>query len=366
MAAVFWTSGFLLFFAFAGYPALIAFLAAVRPRPPARSASFRPRVSILLAARDEAHRLVARARNLLRSDYPPESLEVIIVSDGSSDRPADALAQLDPEERARVRLIERPVPEGKPACLNAAAASASGEVFVFADARQEFACDAIARLVDVLADPAFVAASGSLSIGTAVSATGRGVDAYWRLEKFLRAREALFDSCIGCTGAIYAMRRDAWHPLPHDTVLDDVVAPMLAAEGGGRVWFEPAARAFDPQPLEPARERNRKARTLAGNYQMLFRYPRWILPWKCRLWWMVLSHKILRLFGPFLLLALLVSNAALVWEMPYKVFFAAQMAFYTAAAAGARIPAGFAFLNLTALSGLWLWLRGGTRAGPWK
>src|SRR5207249_4228388 len=120
------------------------------------------------------------------------------------------------------------------------------------------------------------------------------------------------------------------------------------------VIHDPAARAFDPQPLEPTTELRRKQRTLAGGFQMLFRHPQWLFPWHNRLWWQLISHKYLRLAAPAFLLVAFVSNALLVHHTAYAVSFFGQCVFYACAAVGlaggkirlTAIPAGFVFLNL--------------------
>jgi cellulose synthase/poly-beta-1,6-N-acetylglucosamine synthase-like glycosyltransferase len=180
-----------------------------------------------------------------------------------------------------VRLVEGP-PEGKAAALNRGVAAASHGVLVFADARQRFARDAVRRLVSNFADPAVGAVSGELvldcEIDGADSSVADGVGAYWRYEKWLRARESAVDSMLGATGAIYAMRRSAWRALPPGTILDDVLAPMRAVLLGWRVVFDGRARAFDVTAPDAGAEARRKQRTLAGNWQILALEPRLLVP----------------------------------------------------------------------------------------
>ena len=148
---------------------------------------------------------------------------------------------------------------------------------------------------------------------------------------------------------------------------------MRIARQGLRVIFDPTAQAVDAQPLEPQHERIRKRRTLAGNFQMLLRYPGWLLPWGHRLWWQLISHKYLRLLGPLFLLSLLLANSALLHDPWYRFLFGGQCLFYGFAFVGlsfpARrgvcfsLPAGFVFLNWLALAGLGHFLRGTHRQG---
>jgi cellulose synthase/poly-beta-1,6-N-acetylglucosamine synthase-like glycosyltransferase len=308
----------------------------------------------------------------LASEYPADKMEVIVVSDGSTDGTVECGNSLNDE---RVRILPQKFRAGKAHCLNLGVASAKGEIIIFGDMRQRFDSDTIRRLVSHFSDPQVGAVSGALEIEKSSSAVGGGVDLYWRLEKFIRLSESQFDSSIGCTGAVYAIRRSRFQSIPPDTILDDVVIPMQIAVQGSRVLFDPNAVAYDPQTLEPQREKIRKQRTLAGNFQMLFRYPQWLFPWANRLWWQFISHKYLRLAAPFFMLLLLVSNAFLLDCIFFRLVFIAQCGFYFLALLGrifpaARsrflsIPAGFVFLNLMTLSGLYHFLRGSYRGGSW-
>lgn len=368
---LFWICLVVICYAFLGYPLVVFFAARLgRKRNTTTAAVTLPPISVVLAAYNEEHRIVPRIQNLLASDYPTGKLDLIVVSDASTDATVERLRALND---SRIQVVGQPQRSGKAACLNVGIAAARGEIIVFTDVRQDFAPNAIRELVKHFADSQIGAVSGELEIAQASSGIGSGVDSYWHLEKFIRFNEARRDSCIGCTGAVYAIRRHLFRPIPTDTLLDDIVIPMQIAMQNYRVVFEPKAIAFDPQPLEPDAERIRKQRTLTGNYQMLFRYPHWLLPWRNRLWWQLISHKYLRLAAPFFLLAILVINAALIAEPFYRFLFFGQCLFYTLAAIGMlfsykrnvffSLPAGFVFLNCMAASGLWHYLRFPRKAG---
>jgi cellulose synthase/poly-beta-1,6-N-acetylglucosamine synthase-like glycosyltransferase len=225
-------------------------------------------------------------------------------------------------------------------------------VLVFADARQRFAPDAIRRLVAHFQDPAVGAVSGELiiegadlkvgpyrngpadnSVGaglqTGPSTVADGVGLYWAYEKWLRRREAIVGSTLGVTGAIYAMRRLLWRPLPPDTLLDDVLGPMRVVLRGYRVVFEGGARAYDCPAADASAEFRRKVRTLAGNFQLLAQEPRLLLPVVNPVWLQFMSHKIGRLFVPYALVGAFAASAALApasWL--YTAALAAQAGFY--------------------------------------
>jgi cellulose synthase/poly-beta-1,6-N-acetylglucosamine synthase-like glycosyltransferase len=355
MAAIFWASAFIIVYVYLGYPLLLAMRSAAAPRPVRRAApgaDWLPSVSIVLAVHNEARRLPGRLVNLLEQDYPAP-LDIIVVSDGSTDDPRRAIEPF----AGRVRLMEVPR-GGKAAALNAGVAEARGEIVVFADARQRFAPDAVRQLVSSFADPRVGAASGELVLdseavpGSAQSTVGEGVGLYWQYEKWLRRQESRLDSTLGATGAIYAIRRALWRPLPPETLLDDVLTPMRVVLGGKRVVFNERAQAFDCAAADSAAEVRRKTRTLAGNYQILALEPRLALPFANRVWWQYVSHKLGRLVVPWALIAALVSAAVLA---PRSWFYALalilQLGFYGLAAMGAwmeRERPGFASETATA------------------
>jgi len=211
-----------------------------------------------------------------------------------------------------------------------------GEIVVLADARQRFEAGALGALVRPFADPRVGAVGGELVLARdpATTPVGRGVGVYWRLEKSIRLSESLVDSTVGATGAIYAIRRDLFDPIPDDTILDDVLIPMRIVRFGYRVLFEPAARAYDRPATSAGEEFVRKVRTIAGNFQMLAR-ERWMLdPFRNRLWLQTLSHKGLRLLGPLLLGTALVTNLLLAGRPLYEWTLLAQGVFYAAALLG--------------------------------
>jgi cellulose synthase/poly-beta-1,6-N-acetylglucosamine synthase-like glycosyltransferase len=356
---------FLIFYAFAGYAMLMACLAKVLAKPWQASLPASPPqgVSVVMCVRDAAATIESRLQNLLECAVSGE-LEVIVYCDGCSD---ETVAILNHWDKGTLRIIDSPLQRGKAAGLNAAIPLCTYPIAVLCDVRQSFAPNALLKLTAPFADPTVAAVSGLLDIAASDSGSGRGVDLYWKLETWLRQWEGRFDSVIGCTGAICAIRRDLYSPLPEDTLLDDVVIPMRMAVAGGRVLYEPAARAFDPQTLDPTREKSRKRRTLVGNFQMLERYPTWLLPWKNRLWWQLISHKYLRLLVPWLLiivvfLTCLAPKTPLIWLLSIG-----QTAAYTCALLGSlfpalrsrflSIPAGFVLLQISCAAAFFAYLK---------
>jgi poly-beta-1,6-N-acetyl-D-glucosamine synthase len=341
METLFSASVLLVAYVYAGYPLLLALWAAAVRRPVRTRASGDPNwpsVSVVVAAHNEGPRLSARVTNLLQQRYPG-SLEIIVASDGSTDSTRDILERFE----SRVRLLELPR-GGKPLALNAGVAAATGEIVVFADARQRFAPDAIRQLISNFHDPDVGAVTGELILDcedqtdTAASTIGDGVGLYWTYEKWLRRHESAVWSTLGATGAIYAVRRSLWQPLPPATLLDDVLAPMRVVLAGKRTVFEERARAFDRVATSGSAESRRKVRTLAGNYQILSLEPRLLLPVLNPVWVQYASHKIGRLLVPWALLTAFVASAILAGDSwLYTVALILQLCFYGLAALGGWI-----------------------------
>lgn len=329
---LFWLSVLLLGYTYLGYPALMWAWAALRPRPPRRW-SVEPTVSLVIVAHNEAMRIKGRLENLLSLDYPRDRLEILLASDGSTDGTAERARAY---EQAGVRVIAFATRRGKPVVLNDLVPKAKGEIVVLADARQRFEAGVLRALVGPFADPQVGAVSGELILthnpeGTAV---GEGVGFYWRYEKFIRWNESRMDSTVGATGAIYAIRRDLFEPIPEDTILDDVLIPIRIACRGYRVLFEPNARAYDRAAATTEEEFTRKVRTIAGNFQ-LFARERWLLnPFRNRLWFQTVAHKGLRLLGPLFLIAAFGANLLLIDRLFYRWALVGQIIFYVAALGG--------------------------------
>ena len=331
--AVFWIAMGLLAYVYVGYPVVATAGARLKRRDPLRS-SITPSVSIVVIAYNEAARIEDRIENLLALDYPPERLEIVVGSDGSTDGTVELARRYQPFGIQVFAFQQR---RGKPAMLNDLVRRVKGDIVLFADARQRFEPGTLRALVANFADPTVGAVSGELVMRPAAgaAAAGHGAAFYWRYEKLIRSAESQIDSTIGATGAIYAARRALVESIPADTLLDDVLIPLRIARRGYRVLFEPAARAFDGTSATAKQEFGRKARTIAGNFQ-LFSRERWLFnPRRNRLWFQTMSHKALRLTLPVLHVALFAANVAAAHVTPYQWLLAAQVAFYGAAVAGA-------------------------------
>lgn len=346
MKYVFWLAASLVGYSYLGYPAWLWLRSRWSPRPVRRGfveSPAAPAVTAVMVVRNEEAIIARKLNNLLTLDYPQAKLDVVVVSDGSSDRTPAILSDFarDSGPPTRVRALMKPVSQGKAAGLNDAIQLATGEVLLFTDARQHIEAGALRLLIENFADPGVGAASGELMLGDPTSGeTGKGMGLYWRIEKKVRELESASGSVAGATGAIYCARRSLLDasPLPPGTILDDVLLPMQIVRKGFRVIFDSRARAWDSPDLGEGREFSRKVRTLSGNYQLLQLAP-WLLSSKNAIRFEFVSHKLSRLVVPFALLALLTASVFLPQPV-YRAALGAQLAFYAlslAALAGIKI-----------------------------
>lgn len=350
-----------------GYPCLLALWSRLRPRP-VRSGDATPPVSLIVAAYDEESVIERKIENSLALDYP--RLELLVVSDGSTDRTAEIVAKH--RDRGVVGLHD-PERRGKAAAMNRAAAQATGEILVFTDANAFCAPDALRMLARQFADPEVGCVSGSKTVAAVddegkPTGLGSSEGAYWRYESFIKWHESLTGSTVTVVGELMAVRRELWQPIPDGVINDDAWLGLSVINSGRRVLYEPAARCAESASLRARDDRTRRQRMVAGRWQLLF-HPDW-LPWRRPAdLFKLLSHKVLRLLMPLTLGGALVANlAALVVEpspAPWLVAVAAMQAGFHALAllggalhlAGRRWrPADVAFFilngNLGTLQGM--------------
>ena len=300
---VFLGAALFLLYVLAGYPVPLDLLVCARGSRGVIAKKFTPRtVTVLLPVRNGGAWLRSKLESILALDYARELVEILVISDGSTDETESIAAEFASQD-VRLISISR---GGKAAALNAGLRHATGEILFFTDVRQELSRSALKELVACFADPAVGVASGELIILEGANREETDVGLYWQYEKWIRRRLSRLDSVLGATGCIYAMRRGLATELPEDTLLDDVFLPLAAFFKGYRVVFEERAQAFDIA-MSLQTEFRRKVRTLAGVYQVMQQYPGLLGPGN-RMWLHFVSHKLGRLLLPFALIALLVSS----------------------------------------------------------
>ena len=279
-----------------GYPLLIRALASFSRGQLNSPMTHAATVSVVIATRDASDAVRRRVTDLALTDYPA-IVEIVVALDASSIHPVPAEEVKD--LRIPVKLVYGDTPGGKAATLNAGVRAATGDILVFTDTQQRFAPSTVGRLATALmADERVGAVSGALhTVGS-----GKMAELYWRCERWLRRWEAHLYASVGVTGAVYAMRRRSWTPLPSGLILDDLYTPMRLVLERRRIAFEETALAFDARQFAPHDEYLRKARTLTGVVQLCVWLPGVLIPWRNPIWFQFVSHKLLRLLTPYLLL----------------------------------------------------------------
>lgn len=305
--AAFLASAWALVYTFAVYPVGIWLLARLRPQPVDKQ-QITPTVSVIMVVHDAAMHIQAKLANLNTLNYPRSQLQIIVACDGCRDGTPRLARKFNDR---RVRVLEFMEPMGKAACLNRAVAVAQGEVLLFTDVRPTLAPIALRELVANLADPHVGIASGELLYTDSQTGFAQGVDTYWRYEKTLRLAESRSGSTIGVSGALYAMRRLQFEPLPPNTMLDDVLVPMRVIHSGRRVIFEPRALAWDRLVQLPEEDRPRRMHNAAGHLQLVDFAPWLLSPQDNPVWLRFVSHKLLRLAAPWLMLCVAAASILL-------------------------------------------------------
>lgn len=294
----------LLFYIIFGYPLLLR-IGRWRQWPVAKDLSYTPAVTVVLAVFNGQEFIRKKLESLLALDYPETLLDVVVVSDGSTD---GTEAVVEEFASRRVRLI-RASRGGKAAALNFGIAAARGEILFFTDVRQPIEKQALRHLTANFADANVGAVSGELRYIDPGEGEQAMMDLYWRYEIWARKKHSAIDSLMGATGCIYAIRRELVQPLPVDTLSDDVLLPVRAFLSGRRVVIDGEAIAFD-YPTKTGTEFPRKIRTLAGLWQIFARQPE-LFTSKNRMRTHFLAHKFGRLAMPWALLAFVIASIAM-------------------------------------------------------
>jgi cellulose synthase/poly-beta-1,6-N-acetylglucosamine synthase-like glycosyltransferase len=349
-------------YTYLGYPLLLALLQWARPLRLRPDPGWQPTVTVCVPAYNAEAVIDRKLASLAALDYPAHRMEILVYSDGSTDR-TDALVTAWTARDERVRLIRGATRRGKPTALNVLREEARGEVLLLTDSRPRVERRALAAMLALLADPRVGCVTGNL-----VLAGDAGSGAYWRYESWIRRAEARFRSMVGMAGTLALLRRADLGLLPADLILDDVWIPMRLRLQGRRIVFCEEALVFD-EAFEDQREFGRKVRTLAGNYQLFTWMPRLLLPFANPSWFETFSHKVLRLVCPWALFVLFAASLIGVWSGAtpagspmLAALLGGQVLFYAGALAGARagragmLARTFVVLNAAAVVGLWRFL----------
>jgi len=365
-AVVFWSAVGMLVYVYVGYPALIWLLATLRPRR-VRRQPITPKVSFICTVYNEEAVIAEKLRATLGFDYPPEQLEVLIASDGSTDRTDEIVRSFG--DRVRLLRVEGRV--GKTATQNEAVRAATGEILVFSDATTIYRPDAVRQIVQNFADPDVGLATGGAAYIESDGLVHEGRAAYWNYESFVRRHESAFDSVLGAAGCFHAMRKPLYNFLGAD-LISDVAQAVKTVQKGYRAVVDDSAFCYEPAESgtigEEIRRRARViARGLRGKWIMRDFFNPLRHPWFCL---QVLSHRVLRWAVPFFLIIVFVANAFLLAAPFYRWVFTAQLVFYGLALLGwalerrgakvrpLMLPFYFCVVNASPLVAVWSLLRG--------
>jgi cellulose synthase/poly-beta-1,6-N-acetylglucosamine synthase-like glycosyltransferase len=326
---IFWVSAAALFYAYVGYPLLLAALSRLRPRA-VRRADISPSVTLIITAYNEERDLARKLENTLLLDYPQDKLEVMVASDCSSDR-TDEIAR---EFAARgVSLHRQPERLGKTAAQNAAVERASGEIILFSDATTLYDRNVLRALMPNFADPTVGCATGRVVYtDSAESSVGHGTRSYWSYEFLLKKHESNVCSLIGVCGCLYAVRRSAYVPLYHEACSDFIIATKMV-EQGLRAVYEPDAVCMEETNERAGKELKVRVRIITQTFADLWRNRAMMNPFRSGFYAIeLLSHKVMRYLVPLFLIAILAASATLApGSLFYGVALAGQIALYGAA-----------------------------------
>lgn len=358
---VFWLAVGALFYVYAGYPLLLAMVGAFA-RKRRFEPDYYPALTVLIAAYNEEDAIEKKLRQTLALEYPADKLEVLVLSDASTDR-TDEIVKNFPDNRVRlVRMEER---RGKTYAQNQGVRQAKGEVLVFSDATAIYHAQALRYLACNYRDPKVGAVSGRYKYFDPgdQSPTGLGSSAFWNYENLIKTMQSRIMTITGCCGCIYSVRKTAYTDLAED-VISDLVQPLHVIQKGYRVRFEDRALAYEETTKSTGEEFRMRVRVVTRAMRGLLSVSPLLEPWRhgwvsFQLW----SHKVLRWMVPLMLLVLLGANLALLNVPFYRWVLATQLFFYAGAILTALLPLHriwkplglplfFCTLNAAALVGL--------------
>ena len=367
MKIFFWILFIYVLYTYVGYAIFLTFITLVRKKIVVKKDSY-PFVSMIIAAYNEEKAIEEKIKNSLALDYPEEKLEIIVGSDASSDRTDEIVSRYRSEGIKLLRLNRR---GGKTAVQNMVVKKTKGEILVFSDATTIYRPDVIKKLARNFADPGVGCVGGEeIFIKPGSTSVGSQVSLSWSYERLLRRMESRFNTMIGVSGCIFAVRKELYEPL-EESLIEDFVLPLKVISRGYRVVCEPKAIGYEAPPPGRKGEFKRKTRIVAGGWQGVFHAKVLFNPFKFPLVsFQLISHKIFRWLTPLFLPFLFFSNIMLLRGHPfYLVVGLCQIAFLLLAVIGyslpekgcrfPKIPFYFILVNLAAFWGMIKFLRGG-------
>jgi cellulose synthase/poly-beta-1,6-N-acetylglucosamine synthase-like glycosyltransferase len=332
---IFWICIGVLVYVYAGYPLLVIVAGKLRNKR-VRCQEITPPITLLITAFNEEQGIRERLENALSLDYPSENLEIIVASDGSTDRTVEIAREF---ESMGVRVLEMPR-RGKIHAMNAAVGYATGDILVFSDATSMYRPDALRKLARNYADPEVGGVSGipQFIVNPASESSASGERLYFSYDSFLKLMESRSGSTVAGGGCMLSIRRQIYQPMPA-YVTDDFAISMSVIESGGRLVWEPEAVALEEPAVKSNGEFQRKVRMMTRGFRSLILHKGLLNPLRYG-WYSIclFSHKFLRNLVPLFLIALLATSAAALADgYIYRVTFVAQICFYLLAIMGLRL-----------------------------
>lgn len=374
METIFWLTVFLIFYTYVGY-SLVVLLLARFTRDTVERREIEPRITFLITAYNEEKNIAKKLINTLDLDYPKEKLEIIVASDGSTDRTDEIVNSF---AGRGVRLVRVEGRAGKTETQNQAVRQATGDIIVFSDATTRYEHMNLRNIARNYADPKVGAVSGRYEYYNPTGATiGVGNILFWKYENFIKRSQTRIKTITGCCGCIYSVRRNLYEPLPAD-IISDLVEPLKILEKGYRIVFEPEAVAYEETTEKSAEEFNMRIRVITRGMRGMLYMRKLLNPFRHGfVAFQLISHKLLRWLVPLFMVVALVANAFLLGEPFYDATFALQVAFYLLALVGLiaeranvkfklfSIPLYFSTVNLASLISMYRTWKG-HKAVTWE
>jgi cellulose synthase/poly-beta-1,6-N-acetylglucosamine synthase-like glycosyltransferase len=365
---IFWMSLAALFYVYAGYPLLVFLVSLIRPRE-VKKAEIAPTVTVLITAYNEEKAIRAKLENTLLIDYGREKLEILVASDGSTDKTDEIVKEFAPRG---VKLFRQEGRMGKTFTQNKAVEQSAGEIILFSDATTMYEKDVLQKMLPNFADASIGCVAGRLIyVDESKSGVGKGAQSYWNYETFLKKNESRACSLIGASGCLYAVRRSAYQPMYAEACSDFLICTVVFKQGLRSV-YEPEAVCTEETNQQTNKELQMRVRVILQTFTDLWRNREMLNPFRSGFYAVeLISHKALRYAVPVFLISMFLSSAiSAFYSSVFAIVFALQILFYLTAliawaleksgknAGVLAIPLYFVLANLASLIAFYKFLRG--------
>lgn len=365
-----------LLYTFIGYPVFVFLVSRFFPGKPIRRSHFEPFVTVLITAYNEEQDIRAKLENTLKIDYPTDLLEILVASDGSTDRTDEIIGEF--KDRG-VRLFRQEGRVGKTITQNNAVEQAAGEIILFSDATTMYSRDVLVKMLPNLADETVGCVAGKLIyVDPEKTGVGKGARRYWSYETFIKENESRACSLIGASGCLYAVRKSAYRPMYAEACSDFLIATILY-EQGLRTVYEPEAVCTEETNKRADKEMRMRVRVISQTFTDLWRNRSMMNPFKSGFFAVeLISHKVFRYAVPVFLILIFLCSGLLWYNTDvFGVIFFIQVGFYLLATIGwileragfssriLAIPLYFVLTNLASLIAFYKFIRG-ERFARWE